>query len=295
MKSDTYMTKEEVVGNSWILLVAGHETTGNTLHYALLYLAMNLSAQRHLQADIDEITGSRNSSEWTYAVDMGRLYNSMVGAVQNEVLRLAPPIIDIPKIVDSPQQVKFDGKTVTIPAKTFIHMSAVGIHYNPRYWPTSPSKISNKPRDLDDFVPERWLLAPASTTQATKDEEVFDGLESVSFERGTKLYIPPKGSFLAFSDGPRGCPGKRFAQVEITAVLAVIFQKYTVEYDVRKWASDEEVLKMGIEEKKRVYKLACENSRRLIQQSEIVLTLKMVGESVPVRLVERGRERFKGC
>lgn len=160
------MTKQEVIGNSWILLFAGHETSGNTTHYSFLFLAIALDSQARLQADIDSIVGYRPPSDWTYETEMGSLYRSMVGATMNKTLRLMPPIIDIPKITRTPQSLTFDGKTITIPTNVFIHLSAVGVHRNPRYWPHRPSKISSKAHDLDDFVPERWFTSSSTKTLA---------------------------------------------------------------------------------------------------------------------------------
>lgn len=81
-----YLTKQEVIGNSWILLFAGHETSGNTIHYSFLFLAIALNSQARLQAEIDSIVESRPPSDWTYETDMGRLYQSIVGATMNETL-----------------------------------------------------------------------------------------------------------------------------------------------------------------------------------------------------------------
>lgn len=305
------MTKQEVIGNSWILLFAGHETSGNTIHYSLLFLAIALDSQARLQADVDSIVGSRPPSDWTYETDMGRLYQSMVGATMNETLRIMPPIIDIPKITRTQQSLTFDGKTITVPTNTFIHLSVVGVHRNPRYWPHSPSKISSKTHDLDDFVPERWLPSssaknsaqgsrpstPPSSKPPTGTQNP-DGLETAPFEcspsAGDGLFTPTKGAYIPFSEGARSCPGRRFAQVEITAVLAVIFKTYSLELDVSEWASDTEVERMGVEERREVYEQAKKKARKLIGESETVITLQM-RSGVPVRFVKRGEERFAGC
>lgn len=43
------------------------------------------------------------------------------------------------------------------------------------------------------------------------------------------LYTPPKGAYLPWSDGPRGCPGKKFAHVETVGALAGLFRDHRVE------------------------------------------------------------------
>ena len=34
------------------------------------------------------------------------------------------------------------------------------------------------------------------------------------------------GTFIPWADGPRNCPGRKFAQVEFVAVMASLFSKY---------------------------------------------------------------------
>ena len=38
------------------------------------------------------------------------------------------------------------------------------------------------------------------------------------------LLEPPKGTFIAWSEGVRNCPGKRFSQVEFVATMAAVFR-----------------------------------------------------------------------
>jgi cytochrome P450 len=287
------LTKQEVIANAWILLFAGHETSGSITHYSLLWLAIELSIQAELQSDIDAIVGSRPWSTWTYESDLGYLSQSLVGAVINETLRLLPPIIDIPKIVrETPQSVTWDGKTVIVPPSTIIHLSAAGVHRNPRYWPHNPSIISTKAHDLDDWVPKRWF---SSSKQKTSPEGSSDEPETVSFENTSKkFFVPTKGSYIPFAEGARSCPGKRFAQIEITAVLSAIFKTHSVELDVSAWASDKEVEGMGRDEKRVVYEKARERARRMVFESETIVFLRMQ-EKCPVRFVRRGGERFRDC
>lgn len=299
------LSRSELIGNSFIFFFAGHETTGNSIHFSILYLALNLSAQRRTQADIDAIVGrSKPISDFSYHTDMPRLYNSMVGAVLNEQLRLMPAILNVPKVTTGNQTVTMDGRDFVLEDGTFIQLNVVGANRNPRYWPASPSKITLGTDDLNDFVPERWLPSNSkkpnddSTRVEEKTDDVPDGLEQTSFDTSAtgSLFKPVKGSFITFSEGMRACPGRRFAQVETTAVLTAIFQKWSVELDVSDWASDEEVTRMGIDERRKLYGKAVERGRSVLERCEQkVITLQMLpGEFVPVRFVERGKERFSG-
>ncbi|EKD19127.1 putative cytochrome P450 monooxygenase [Drepanopeziza brunnea f. sp. 'multigermtubi' MB_m1] len=286
------LTREEILGNSFIFLFAGHETTANNIHFSILLLAMHLPTQRRMQVDIDSILGSKSSSAFSYQHDMPRLYNSMVGAVLTEELRLIPAILNIPKVISGEQNVSVDGKQVWLPDQVFMHINVVGTNRNPRYWPEDP----------DAFKPERWLphgqRAAAEVCTTASPENEADGLESTTFitSTATSLLKPPKGAFMTFSDGGRACPGRRFAQVESTAVVSTIFRKYSVELDVSEWASDEQVAEMGREARKAVYRLAVRRAEGILRRCEQVLTLRMArGDEVPVRFVERGRERFGEC
>jgi cytochrome P450 len=275
-------------------MFAGHETTANVIHFSFLFLAINLAAQRQLQSEIDERVGTRPASSWSYQVDMRNLFNSMVGGVLHETIRLMPPVVHIPKINrGAPKQVSVDGKTISIPGNgSFIHMECTTLHRSRRYYPYSPSKVTDCPDDLDDFVPERWLQTNTNDAPEEMPENEVDGMEVASFEVHGSLFRPVKGAYMPFSEGLRACPGRRFAEVEVIAVLSLVFKQYSVELDLRAWATDEELDKMSKQQKIEIYEKAQKRARELIRGSIHTFTLQMEGDPVPVRFVKRGRERF---
>ncbi|PKS05762.1 hypothetical protein jhhlp_007591 [Lomentospora prolificans] len=307
------LTKSDIIGNAFIMLVAGHETTANALHFTLLELAANPSAQRALQRDVDALLGDRDPRTWSYEGSVGPLLANMVGACMNETLRKMPSVVEVPKkVVGCDQVVTLDGENVVLPKDTAISLVAVSAHRNPRYWPTKRSKISGSATDLDDYVPERWFrkragpedgesssgsgAAASSTREADDDgaatDEDFGGYTGP--DTSAQLFRPERGAYIPFSDGARSCLGRRIAQVEIVAALAVLFQRYSLELDVVDFvARGGSVEDMGRAEKERVYGMAQERCRRRMGEATSVLTLKMHGgEDVPVRLVRRGEERF---
>ncbi|KAK4191431.1 cytochrome P450 [Podospora australis] len=279
------LSDAEIVGNAFIMIVAGHETTANTLHFALLELANNPAAQRRLQQDIDTLFGDQDPHEWDYEKNINAMLGSHIGACLNETLRLMPPVNVIPKVVthDSEQTITIDGQTHVLPPGLTCNILSVSVQRNPRWWPTKPSERTGAPTDLDDFMPERWYR---SATLGKHDEE--DSAEDYGGFKGSdtsaSLYRPVRGSYVPFSDGPRSCLGRRIAVVEVACVLAVIFQKYSIELAVEEWASDEEVERMEPAARRAVYAKAQEKSRQIIKGATSLLTLKLHGGNhVPVR------------
>jgi cytochrome P450 len=287
------LTDDEIMGNAFIFIIAGHETTASTLQYGLLSLALNPSSQRHLQRDLDRQFGKRPITSWDYETDVPALFGGMAGAVMNETLRCFPPAISIPKMAtkDQPQTLMFQGKEVTVPASVKISLSAVATHQNPKYWP------GDDPRQ---FRPERWLVDPPSAKkQGTVNGNTLGQVEDVDDTQGSgttaSLFKPPRGAYIPFSEGHRACLGRRFAQVEILAVLAVLFREYSIELAVDEWASDEKVDKMpvGGSERKEVWEKAAKRARWLMHEgSGTIITLRLRRGQVPIRWIRRGEERF---
>ncbi|MCJ1243607.1 hypothetical protein MMC30_000804 [Trapelia coarctata] len=198
--------------------------------------------------------------------------------------------------------------------------------------PSDPQRpvhhTSNTDNDLEEFKPERWFVKepnsspanganahanghakganghadpkaadshtaiPAATTIAPSAETDDLGV-STAADTAQNLYRPPRGAYIPFSEGYRACIGRRFAQVEVLAVLAVLFSQYSVELAVDEWASDEEVEKMGEAERREVWGKAWDSAMEKLRTGlESVITLQMRRDVVPLRWVKRGSERF---
>ncbi|CAK4032165.1 hypothetical protein DOTSEDRAFT_73141 [Lecanosticta acicola] len=302
------LSDDEIFGNAFVFILAGHETAANTIHFSTLFLAMHPSSQRNLQKDLDSILGDRPVSEWDYDHDLPKLFGSMCGAVMNEELRLIPPVLGIPKSTRAtPQGLTFNGKHVLVPENAYVTLSTVATHMNPKYWPHTSEA------DLKEFRPERWILDPSKkdTTTTTSDphphphsydeeEREKEEEEGLDFDgpdqrpdTAASLYRPPKGAYIPFSDGYRSCLGRRFAQVEILAVLAVMFKEYSVELDVSEYLSDEALARATEAEKRRAWAKADARARALLKDGMMtIITIQMRTGKVPFRFVRRGKERF---
>lgn len=296
----TGLQKSDLMGNAFVIMLAGHETTANALHFSLVYLAQSLGSQRRLQEDLDKTLQGKPIEEWTFEEEFPRLFNGMTAAVMNETLRLLQPIINIPKSTapGRPQPVTMGDKTYMIPADTHISLCCA-VHRNPKYWPCPPNDDRDDGlHDVERFRPERWLVDAKAATGPTTEQTNFDDEDlrgPSGADTSAHLFKPVRGSYIPFSDGYRSCIGRRFAQVEILAVLAVIFQHYSVELAVDEFASDAEVEAMPKrgKERKAVWQKASDRADHLLRETMgSIITLQLRGNTIPIRFVRRGEERF---
>jgi len=279
----------DILGNSFVLILGGHETVATSMQMAMIFLALNMQAQKHVQHDIDRIVGQRPPEEWTYDGDLPQLLEGWIGAVMQEELRLVSPVPSVLTRTVGDQTATFDGVPTSIPDGTFVSLSQLGAHRNPKYWPHGPPANpqdpwhprSNQENDLEEFRPERWF-APSS-----------DEKPQLPGKRGS--FRPQRGVYFPFSEGARACVGRRFAQIEYAAVLAVIFRSYSIELDVREWVSDAELDRMTSAERHAVWQQAAKRTRDMIHDNmNMIMTMHLKQQtSFPIRLVERGHERFQ--
>jgi len=304
--STQLLNDSEILGNAFVFILAGHETAANTLHFAMLYLAMNWSTQEMLQKDLDEIFGDRPIDQWDYEKDVPKLFGGMCGAVMNEELRLIPPVVGIPKctLKNSPQPLTLSGRRYIIPESAAVTLIAVASHRNPKYWPTlcgpeaSEAEIE---KDLASWAPQRWILDPSkSNSSAAKQQHTHhsDSEEDIggpqSSDTSSHLFNPERGAFIPFSEGYRACLGRRFAQVEVLAVLAAIFREYSVELDLDKYASEQELSGMDDVLKRETWDKARDTAEELLKTGMMtIITIQMRTGKVPVKFTKRGSEKYK--
>lgn len=293
------LTDDEILGNVFVFILAGHETAANTINFSVMMNAMEVESQKNLQADLDQILGDRPPSQWSYEEDLPKLFGGMCGAVMNEELRLIPPVVGIPKstLAGSPQGLQLSGgRSVTVPGGTYITLNTAALHRNPKNWPHTSEE------DLLAFRPERWLLDPTKATgaAATGNDDAYAEEPGLDFDGPDRradtaagLFRPARGAYIPFSEGYRSCLGRRFAQVEILAVLAVIFKTWSVELDVREYLSDEAFEKASEAEQRAAWQKAYDHAKdRLKNGMGTIITIQMRKGKVPFRLVKRGEERF---
>ncbi|KAG8779245.1 hypothetical protein FRC15_010281 [Serendipita sp. 397] len=181
---------DELVGNVFIFLFAGHETTAHSLAFTLALLSVHQDVQQKLYDSLISIV--TEGKQPTYG-DIVRWSYGL--AVIYEALRLYSPVPAYPKHAAEDYNVvtySNDGKNtpipVSIPKGTHILINIAGLHYNPKYW-----------KDPHDFRPERFMG---------------------DYNRD---------AFFSFAAGPRSCMGRRFSETEALTFLAVLVLNYRFE------------------------------------------------------------------
>ncbi|EMD35530.1 hypothetical protein CERSUDRAFT_116271 [Gelatoporia subvermispora B] len=142
----TRLSDEELVGNIFIFLIAGHETTAHTLAYTFIMLALYPEEQKKLFNHIKSVIGDGRIPAYE---DMNALTYSL--AVFNETLRMFPPVNGIPKYSAEDTTIVTSNAagekcTVVVPQGARFLIHTPGLHYNPRYW-----------EDPYEFKPARFL------------------------------------------------------------------------------------------------------------------------------------------
>ncbi|KEQ75116.1 putative TPA: cytochrome P450 oxidoreductase [Aureobasidium namibiae CBS 147.97] len=204
-------TEDEVMGNLFIYLLAGYETTANSIYYGLALLALRPDIQDKTIAEIDQVyKGAREEgrSELTYEQDFEKLH--YLYGFMYETFRLYPGVLLITKMVSTPQRisVSLGGDKLSshmLPPETRVYLNTPAVHYSENYWPNA-----------NELNPHRWM---PEHKVGTANKKV------VAADRTRHM----RGTLLTFSDGARSCLGRKFAQAEYIAFLTALLRKYRVE------------------------------------------------------------------
>uniref|UniRef100_A0A8C0J5J2 Thromboxane-A synthase n=1 Tax=Chelonoidis abingdonii TaxID=106734 RepID=A0A8C0J5J2_CHEAB len=132
------LSEDEIVGQAFIFLIGGYETTTNALSFATYLLATNPECQEKLLQEIDEFSGKHDVPDYQNIRELP--YLDMVIA---ETLRMYPPAFRFTR--ETSKDCVVMGQH--IPAGAVIEIAVGPLHYNPEFWP-EPEK----------FIPERFTM-----------------------------------------------------------------------------------------------------------------------------------------
>ncbi|XP_025103410.1 cytochrome P450 3A5-like [Pomacea canaliculata] len=146
------MSREEVAGQGFIILIAGYETTATTLQYLTYNLAMNQDVQQRVYEEMRDELGDEDP---TYD-NVGRL--KYLDNVIHETLRVFPPVSFITRQALKSRTIK----GVTIPAGMGVAIPIYSIMHDPDYFD-----------DPEKFWPERFSEAESSKLPSILSELAF--------------------------------------------------------------------------------------------------------------------------
>lgn len=215
------LTDKEIFGNIFIYNLAGHETTANAISMSLVLLAAHPHLQEWLGDEVQDILNASSSSEfWEYEKTFPQFRRCL--AVMYETLRLYGSLPYVPKETGSnSQELSSQGQSYCLPPKTFINLNVQALHTKSQHWGS----------DALMWNPRRWIMPPDN-----------GGLPP----QRDRLISPQRGTFVPWADGPRNCPGQKFAQVEFVAAMATFFAKHRVTPVLREGQSLEDAQRMLI-------------------------------------------------
>jgi cytochrome P450 len=179
------ITAGEVSGNVMTMLLAGEDTTANTLAWAIWLLSTHPDALAKAREEVD---AASDPATWTHErfAEMRWLE-----ACANETMRIKPvaPSLTLQCLRDT---VVAD---IRVPAGTLVFLAMRSDSLREAYFERAAA-----------FRPERWL-DPASGPDATSASRVS----------------------MPFGAGPRVCPGRHLAMLEMKMALATLIGRFDIE------------------------------------------------------------------
>ena len=183
-KEPKNISENDIIANSFNMLLAGEDTTANSLAWAIVFMANNSQVQQNAQKEADRLLVN---NDHIVRYEDTRNYN-YINAINLEALRIrgAVPFLDFAANHDT------EVHGFSIPKDTKVICLTRGPGLDSQHFP-SPEK----------FNPDRWI-------------------ENPKLAGGNNFYLP-------FGGGPRFCPGRSLALIEMSMVLSMICRHFTIE------------------------------------------------------------------
>jgi len=181
---------DEIAANVMTLLLAGEDTTANSISYMIHFLMEYPHVQAAVQEEVDQVLGMAEQP-WQDPATPDRL--RYIEAFANEAMR-CKPVAGHVIFLEPNEDVQIED--VFVPKGTPI--LALNAHLG-----TQEANFSQ----ASEFRPERWLQAEGENAGA----------------HNTKAFMP-------FGAGPRFCPGRQLAMLQIKMVTAMLCRDFEVSH-----------------------------------------------------------------
>ncbi|KAM7348482.1 cytochrome P450 308a1 isoform 2-T2 [Cochliomyia hominivorax] len=178
-----------IVGHCSTFLLEGFETSSSLMAFAMYEYAKNPLEQNKILLEIDKVLKQYNGQLCYEALQEMTYFEASL----YETLRLHPPMMALlkrcTKSLTLPAQTK-NSKSFMVSEGMTVIVPVKAVHYDPDLYPEPFA-----------FQPERFMVAKENRSSC---------------------------SFLGFGEGPRMCPGGRFALAQTKAGLVSLLSQFTV-------------------------------------------------------------------
>ena len=177
-------TDAEIVGNTLTMMLAGEDTTANSLAWLMHLMVEHPDAQARMREEADRVLGDAPRAP-DYASTEALRY---IEAAAHEAMRLLP----VAPLQGAEPNEDVQIGDVRVPKGTAIYVLAGHVSRDPENF-----------SDPESFRPERWLDAGGHGGNGHNTH-----------------------AFLPFGAGPRFCPGRHLAMLEIKVVAAMLCRNF---------------------------------------------------------------------
>lgn len=205
---------KELVGNLLTMFAAGTDTTSNTISTAVWHLANDLELQDDLYQEVVDYLQESNKLPGDLTLEECLDCFPRLRSFLFEILRLKGPTPN--NFLEPAEKMEFLGKTIDRGTIVFI----VGTSYPFDKNTQSEVPLGPNGEPPQEFCARRWL----STESSASDEEKKDDII-----RRPKLIFPSnrEGGFMAFGHGLRACPGRKYAEGEMTTMMIHLLYNFS--------------------------------------------------------------------
>ncbi|WP_241023601.1 cytochrome P450 [Burkholderia sp. Ac-20365] len=178
------LTDDEVLANVFTILLAGEDTTANTIAWIVYFMCRHPDVQRRMQEEVDSVLGGETVLEDYDKADA----LTYLDAVMNETMRLksVAPV----QAVQPNHDVQVGDMEIPKGTVLSLLMRQAGLQQG------------GEP-DAQKFDPDRWLTGASAASHH-------------------------QAGFTPFGSGPRLCPGRRLAVMEVRSAVAMLCRNFNV-------------------------------------------------------------------